>query len=191
MRNSNIKKLATCAVMLALAFVLSYVKFYEMPNGGAFTLLSMLPLCLVSIKFGLGWGLGTAFCYSLIQLFIDLPDAMSWSLTPQAWIGMILFDYVVAFTVLGLAGVLRNKGRVGFCIGCGIALVLRYLSSVLSGAVVWQSVGKVIGLTFENTWLFSLVYNGAYMVPEIILTMAAALMLSALPQFKKLIKPEN
>lgn len=191
MRNSNIKKLATCAVMLALAFVLSYVKFYEMPNGGALTLLSMLPLCLVSIKYGLGWGLGTAFCYSLIQLFIDLPKAMGWGLTPQAWIGMILFDYIVAFTVLGLAGILRKHGRVGFCIGCGIALALRYLSSVLSGAVVWQSVGEVLGLTFENTWLFSLVYNGAYMVPEIILTMAAALIISALPQVKKLMVPEE
>lgn len=191
MRNSNIKKLCVSAIMLALAYVLSYVKFYEMPNGGAITLLSMLPICLVSIKYGLGWGLGTSFCYSLNQLFVDLPKAMGWGLTPQAWIGMILFDYVVAFTVLGLAGVFRKQGRVGFCLGCGMALVLRYLSSVLSGAVVWQSVGEVIGLSFENAWLFSLVYNAVYMVPEIILTVAAALIISAFPQIKTIITPEN
>ena len=77
MKNSKIKKLTTCAVMLALAFVLSFVKIYEFPFGGAITLLSMLPICLVSVKYGLGWGLSTAFCYSLLQFFVDLGKAMS------------------------------------------------------------------------------------------------------------------
>lgn len=190
MRNSNLRKLTTSAILLALAFVLSYVKFYELGDGGGLTLLSMLPICLISIKFGLGWGLGSAFIYSLIQLFIDLPKAMGWGLTPAAWVGVILFDYLIAFTALGLAGLFRKKGRGGFCLGIVLALCGRYLSSILSGAIVWHSVGKIIGLNLTNTWLYSVVYNGVYMIPEIILTSTAAILISALPQIQKIIRPE-
>ncbi len=190
MRNSNLRKLTTSAIMLALAFVLSYVKFFELPNGGGMTLLSMLPICLISIKYGLGWGLGTGFCYSAIQLFLDLPKAMGWRLDAKAWVGMILFDYIVAFTVLGLAGMFRGKGRLGFCFGTALALFFRYVSSVISGAVVWKSFGEIIGLNLSNTWVYSIVYNGVYMIPEIILTATAAVLISALPQVQEIIKPE-
>lgn len=193
MRNSNIMKLCVSAIMLALAFVLSFVKIVDFAWGGSITLLSMLPICLVSIKYGLGWGLGTSFCYALLQFFQGLGEAMSWGLTPETWIGMILFDYLIAFTVLGLAGLLRKQGRIGCCLGICIALGLRYVSSVLSGAIVWKSIGELaFGWTFDNTWVYSLVYNALYMIPEIVLTVVAAvLILSALPQIKKWILPQN
>ena len=190
MKNSKIKKLTTCAVMLALSFVLSFVKIWEFPFGGSITLLSMLPVCLVSIKYGLGWGVGTAFCYSLLQLFMDIGKAMGWGLTPKAWIGMIIFDYLLAFTVLGIAGVFRNRGRLGQCLGITLAIALRFVSSVLSGAIVWESVGEIFGWNITNTWIYSLVYNGAYMIPELIITLAAIIIMTSIKSFLKIIKPE-
>lgn len=191
MKHTNTHKLVTSAILLALSFVLSFVKIIDYPWGGSVTLFSMLPLCLVSLKFGLGWGLGTAFAYSLLQLFQGLGEAMSWGLTPTAWVGMILFDYLIAFTVLGFAGILRKGGRSGAVAGTAAAIGLRYLSSVLSGAIVWKSVGEVaFGWSFENTWLYSLVYNALYMLPELVITTAVLLILSALPQMKRWIEPE-
>ncbi len=190
MKNSKIKKLTTCAVMLALAFVLSFVKIYEFPFGGSITLLSMLPICLVSVKYGLGWGMSTAFCYSLLQLFMDIGKAMSWGLTPKAWIGMIAFDYLIAFSVLGMAGIFRKQGRVGQCLGIALAIVLRFISSVLSGAIVWESVGEIFGWNITNTWIYSIVYNGAYMLPELIITLTAVIIMTSISSFSRIIKPE-
>lgn len=192
MKTTNTTKLVTSAILLALSFVLSFVKIIDYPWGGSVTLFSMLPICLVSIRFGMGWGLGTAFCYAVLQLMQGIGEAMSWGLTLDAWIGMILFDYLVAFTVLGFAGVFRKDGRMGMIAGTAIAIGLRYVSSVLSGAVVWKSIGEVaFGWTLENTWVYSLVYNALYMLPELIMTTIALLLLTAIGQFYRLISPTN
>ena len=191
MKNSKIKKLTTCAVLLALSFVLSFVKICEFSTGGSITLLSMLPICLVSVKYGLGWGLSTAFCYSLLQLFLDIGKAMSWGLSAKAWVGMIALDYLLAFTVLGIAGILRNKGRLGCCLGVCIAILGRFLCSVLSGAIVWQSVGEKFGVYISNTWIYSVVYNGAYMIPELIITCTAIIIMTSVSAFSKIIKSED
>ncbi|MGM9647708.1 MAG: energy-coupled thiamine transporter ThiT [Eubacteriales bacterium] len=191
MKHTNTRKLVTSAILLALSFVLSFVKIVDFPWGGAITLFSMLPICLVSLKYGMVWGLGSAFAYSLLQLFQDLGEAMSWGLDAKAWIGMILFDYLIAFTVLGFAGIFRSRGRTGAVAGTAIAITLRYISSVLSGAVVWKSIGEVaFGWSFENTWLYSLVYNGLYMLPELVITVVVLVILSSLPQLKRLMAPE-
>lgn len=190
MKNNAITKLVTSAVLLALAFVLSFVKIIDFPWGGSVTLFSMLPICLISIRYGLGWGLGTAFCYSVLQLMQGIGEAMSWGLDAKAWIGMILFDYLLAFTVLGVAGIFRKCGRMGMIGGTAIAIGLRYISSVLSGAIVWRSMGELaFGWTFENTWIYSLVYNGLYMLPELVMTVVALFLLTQFGQVKRLIAP--
>ncbi len=190
MKNKKTTPMVTSAILMAMAFVLSFVKIIDYPWGGSVTLFSMLPICLISIRFGLGWGLGTAFCYATLQLMQGLGEAMSWGLTVEAWIGMILFDYLIAFTVLGLAGIFRQNGRGGMVAGTAIAIGLRYISSVLSGAVVWKSIGELaFGWTVENTWIYSLAYNALYMLPELVMTVAALLLISALPQMKRWIAP--
>ena len=107
MKQNRIRMLCECALMLALAVVLSYVKLFQLPFDGSITLLSMLPVCLVSIKYGLGWGMGTAFCYSWFQVLQG--GVFAWGLTPVMLIASLALDYVLAFSVLGLAGVFRKK----------------------------------------------------------------------------------
>ena len=189
MKNNKTTTMVTSAILMAMAFVLSFVKIIDYPWGGSVTLFSMLPICLISIRFGMGWGLGTAFTYAMLQLMQGLGEAMSWGLTVEAWIGMILFDYLLAFSVLGLAGLFRKQGRGGIVAGVVIAIGLRYVSSVLSGAIVWKSIGALLGWTIENTWVYSLLYNALYMLPELAMTVAALLVLTSLPQMKRWIMP--
>lgn len=110
MLNSNTKKLTFCAIMIALATALSFVKFFEMPQGGSVTLASMLPIILISYKCDLKWALTSSIIYGVIQLLQGIAYV-------PADIGgailCILLDYVVAFGVLGLAGSghFQNAGR--------------------------------------------------------------------------------
>ena len=112
--------------MLALSIALSFVVIYKMPLGGSVTLFSMLPVMLVSVRHGLKWGLPTAFLYSLFQFFTGLPDMIAWSLTPGMFVASMFLDYLLAFTVLGLAGLFRKKGVVGCLVGMVLACLLRF-----------------------------------------------------------------
>ena len=127
MKNNNTKKLAACAVMVALGAVLSMIKVLQMPFGGSITLLSMLPCAMISIMYGLKWGFAASFVESVVQLAfgITMDGILGWGMTPSALIGTILLDYIVAYTVIGIAGIFRKKGYVGICCGTALAVALR------------------------------------------------------------------
>ena len=115
MSKNKTKILVEGAVMVALATVLSYVRVYRLPWGGSITLLSMLPIVLFSIRRGLGAGLTVSFVFSLVQFTQGIVDGIfGWGLTPGMLIACILLDYIVAFTVLGLAGIFRKRGLAGW-----------------------------------------------------------------------------
>ena len=120
-------------MLIALATVLSMIKIWQMPLGGSVTLLSMLPVTLIAIEYGVGWGLGGAFVCSLIQTALSFSKVLSWGLSPLAVVGCLLFDYAIAFTVLGFAGLFRKKGVPGICAGVATALVLRFICHIVSG----------------------------------------------------------
>lgn len=188
MTNTKTIKLVEGAVMVALALVLSFIKVFKLPWGGSITLLSMLPIVIYSIRNGLKWGMLVSVVYALLQMFIDLGEVVSWGLTATALIGTLLLDYVLAFSVLGLAGIFRNKGIAGGIAGIAVAVFLRYAFHVVSGSVIFHSAGAIWeGFSTENSWIYSLLYNGAYMLPEMVFTLIGAVILFAVPQTKKLI----
>ena len=171
--SQKVRTLCVSAIMLALATVLSLVKIWQFPWGGSITLGSMLPIVLVSVVYGPLQGLFTAFLYSWIQFFLDLGAIMSWGLTEEMFIWTVILDYILPFTLIGIAGIFSKKGFPGKLAGTCLAVTLRYASHVVSGAALWHSAGKIWeGLTIENEWLYSLVYNACYMLPELIITVA-------------------
>ena len=103
---SKTRTLVECALMIALGTVLANIKIFEMPNGGSITLLSMLPFILVSYRHGTKWGLFTGFVNSLLQMLLGFYAPPAPGLLPL--VGMILLDYVLAFTLLGLAGAIAK-----------------------------------------------------------------------------------
>ncbi len=182
MKNRNVHTLAQCAILVAMSTVLSFLVLYEAPLGGSITILSMLPICLAGLMHGPKWGFGTAFVYSVIQLLTS--KCFAWGLTPTVLVVCILFDYIVAFTLLGVTGFFKGKGRVGLCIGVLVAIVLRMACHYVTGVTIWET---SMPDTWNNVWLYSLAYNAQYMLPEAIFTMAGTVALSAVPQLWRLI----
>lgn len=190
MKNSKTRMLVEGAVMIALATVLSLIKIYKLPWGGSITLLSMLPICVFSIKYGVGWGMFVSFVYSLVQLGIDLAEVLSWGLTPVSLIACFALDYILAYSVLGTAGMLRQHKLPGWIIGTVCALVLRLAAHFLSGVLIWHSFGELWdGFSTENEVVYSILYNGSYMLPEIVFSVIGAIVLFSIPQTRKLLAP--
>lgn len=150
MNNSKTRMLVEGGIMIALAYVLSMVKVYEMPNGGSVTAASMLPVIIFAIRWGFGPGLFVAATYGLMQFLLG----PKWSFHPVS----ILCDYVLGFGVLGLGGIF-GKDYVKSLIGSVATMIARLGFSVISGIVV-----------FQVDFVGSLVYNATYMIPEIVLT---------------------
>ncbi len=82
-----------CALMIALGTILANIKIYELPNGGSITLFSMVPFILVSFRHGSS-GPVHGFVNSLLQMLLGFYVAPG--LLPL--VGMILLDYVLAFS---------------------------------------------------------------------------------------------
>ncbi|MDE5860063.1 MAG: energy-coupled thiamine transporter ThiT [Oscillospiraceae bacterium] len=179
------------AIMVAMSFVLSYIKVFRLPWGGSITLLSMLPIIIFSIKRGVKFGLFAAFVSALLQLGqgIVVDGLFGWGLTPVMLISCMFLDYIGAFTVIGLGGIFRQKGLGGRIAGTALAVFIRYIFHVISGAVIFHSSGMIWeAFSTDNEWLYSLIYNGAYMLPELIFTVIGAVVLLKVPQIKRLIE---
>ena len=163
------KKLTVSAMLTALGLALIMVsKLLPAPwtQGGYITLGSMVPIILVSIIIDTKWGLLSGFVFSLIQMMTDfyLPPAT----TALSFFGVIMLDYVVAFTVLGLAGFfVKLIGNKPWAIPLSGTIVtgIRYAMHVLSGLLIWGAFADT-----DCIPLYALIYNGSYMVPEMIIT---------------------
>ena len=199
-------------MLIALAVVLELVGrtvIPPMPFGGQLTLCAMLPIVLISYRHGVKWGLTAGFGYSLVQMALGA-DVVTAAFQPGyfgdgSMIGraltMCLMDYVLAYTLLGLGGCFRGKIRSkGISLMCGAvaAMTGRYLAHIFSGYILFsgwaawfftQEGFPAWGATLVETlspaalgWAYSMVYNGMYMIPEMILTAIAALLMARIPQ---------
>ena len=193
-RQKNVRMLAEGAIMVALATILSFVQVVKFPWGGAITVLSMLPIVVFALRYGAKYGFAVSFVYSLIQLGqgIMLDGLFGWGLTPIALVACIFLDYIAAFTVLGAAGFFGNKKFGTIILGTVVALLLRFVLHFLSGVLIFHSFGELWqGFSTDNAYLYSLLYNGAYMLPEIIFTTVGAVVLFKTPQLRKLLFPKE
>lgn len=181
--NSNTKRglltLTECSLMIALSTVLSVFPLFEMPYGGSITLASFLPIVIAAYRHGAKYGLGTAAVASLVQMLLGMKN-FSYFTTWQSIVAIALFDYVIAFTIFGLAGcfrkVLKNQS-LAVVTGALFASVVRYICHVISGATVWAG----LSIPTEAALLYSFSYNATYMIPEtVILVLTAGYLASAL-----------
>ena len=206
------KRITECAMLLAVAIVLELVsKMFipEMPFGGQITLVSMLPIVLISYRHGVKWGLVAGVAYALLEMAIGAKTVAA-AFQPgyfgdgvmllNAFI-MCVLDYLVAFTCLGLGGCFRNRiDNKGAALMCGslVALGARYVAHIASGYILFSGWAEwfftqegfpawggslVESLSPEMLGLtYSVVYNGMYMVPEILITAVVAVILAKVPK---------
>ena len=209
---TNTKRMTESAMLLAVAIVLEFIsKMFipEMPFGGQVTLVSMLPVVLISYRHGVKWGLVAGFTYALLEMALGAKTVAAAFQPGYFGDGVMLvnaavmcfLDYIVAFTVLGFGGAFRNRGWKGgtaLAAGSVLALGLRYLSHILSGYILFSGWAEWF-FTQEGfpAWgaalvdalnpqmlglVYSIVYNGFYMIPELILTAIAAVLLARIPR---------
>lgn len=186
MRNQKLLWMVEIAIFAAIGYVLDQLKFSIWAQGGSVSLV-MPPIILIAIRWGLSAGLMTGLIVGLLNMTIN-PYIVHWA---QA-----LLDYVFAFTFVGFAAIVRkqvldgvsenrkNKIALFVIIGTIIGGLLRFICHTLAGAIFFKEYAGD-----QNAWIYSIGYNGSYMVPAIILTaVAAVLIFTASP---RLIKKEN
>ena len=173
-----IYKIAVSAVMIALSTALSMVKVWQMPLGGSITLLSMLPVCMIGILFGTAAAILPCVLYGAIQMMLD--GVFGWGLTAGTLVGSIVFDYLLAFGLLCLAGLFRKKGNGGIVAGVAIAVFARFCSHLVSGTIFFKNFSVL-----NSPFVYSVAYNGTYMLPELVITVLGAFALAQLGVYKR------
>ena len=167
---SKTKKITLSAVMVALSVVLVILsKLIPAPwmQGGSITLASMVPIIVASILLDTKWGIACGVVFSLIQMMTGFYPPPTQTFLYFTLV--VLLDYVFAFGVLGLSGFLYRlmKKKIWAIPLAGvITTTLRYVCHILSGILIWG----VYAEEGQTVLAYSLVYNGSYMIPEIIIT---------------------
>ena len=163
MSHRSVRALCEGAILVAAAQLLSYLRLWRMPWGGS-VVLAMVPIVLYAIRWGFARGLFAGFVFGILQFTLDGGFAIGW----QSIIG----DYLLAYTAVGFAGLCRGrKGAVftGTLLGGGV----RFLVHFVVGATVWAAYmpEEFFGMTMTSPWFYSLLYNLAYMIPNIAVTL--------------------
>ena len=189
MKKKEIKMLTESAIMLALAFALSSAKLFEMPLGGSVTVASMLPIMVISFRWGSRAGLATSFLYSITQALQALAagNVFPYCEGIDTLIICIVFDYIFPFTILGLAGVFVDKLKsknAEMILGASFVVFLRFCSHFLTGVYIWgqwapDGMGK---------YLYSLLYNGGFLGVDFAILMAVLVLILKSDEMKKLME---
>ncbi|NKE05604.1 MULTISPECIES: energy-coupled thiamine transporter ThiT [Mesobacillus] len=165
--------LVEIAVFSALAYLLDLFSGFLFsriwPQGGSVSI-AMVPVFLMAFRWGIKGGAITGLLLGLLQFILGFSQIYH---PVQGFI-----DYLVAFTVLGIAGIFARqikdsiqnadkKKWIGFIIaGTFIGSLLRFIAHFFSGWIffgVWAPEG-------QPAWLYSIIYNGTYMIPSMILS---------------------
>lgn len=161
------KRLAMCGILIALGFLLSYVKIH-LPYGGSTTLFSMLCICLIGYFFGIKAGLLSAFSYSILQFF---QSGGTYMLSPL----QVCCDYFFAFTALGLTGFFYrptdkdSSGVNRFLPAYITAILVRGLFHTIGGYLYWMDY-MPDSFPKSISFLYPLIYNYSYILAEGLLT---------------------
>lgn len=165
------------SLLIALSFILSLIPIFHMPWGGSISLVSTLPLIIMSYRHGLFGGLATSAIYGVLQMVLGLSYVISVPAhTIFAMFMCAMLDYLLAYTVIGFTGFIGKKFKnhlLGLILSILITGFLRYTCSVLSGVFLWGEYSDG-----WPVWLYSITYNASWLFPDILLTAIAAVPIS-------------
>lgn len=166
------RMIANAALCLALAFVLSYIKLFDLPQGGAVTAASLLPIIAFAYGYGLAPGLVVGVAYGLLQMIQD-----PWIVTPV----QAILDYPLAFACIALAAVARKlPDSWGWLAGMALAAVGRFVCHTFTGVVFFAEYAEGTGL---SPFVYSVSYNSFVFVD-----MAICAVVMAFPQVRRALK---
>ena len=162
--HQSIRALTEGAILIAAAEILSFLPLYKFPWGGSIDL-AMLPIILFCVRWGFGPGMLVSTAHAVLQTLFEGGIAIGWQ--------SILGDFLIAYMVLGLAGLFRGKFLPAAVVSC----TARFLVHYVVGATIWGEYmpEQFFGMTMVSPWIYSLLYNGSY----ILLCMALCLAVGA------------
>lgn len=175
-KKQKTRRLAESAIMLALSTILAEFAVFKLPYGGSVTLFSQLPMVVISYRYGVKWGAFTGLVMAVIQMLFGLEN-FTWVSGIVAYLILIFADYIVAFGVLGLGGMFKNKIKnqaVSLALGSIVVSLVRYVCHFISGVTIWSTYAEG-----ASVWEYSLTYNGSYMIPELIITAVGAVIVGS------------
>lgn len=150
--------LVEAGLMIALSYILHFIIIFQMPQGGSIDAASMAPLLFFAFRWGGKRGILVAVLYGVFHYLLG----MKYSIHPLS----IILDYLLGYGVLGIAGFFKANHRWKVVLGTIVACMCRCAISIVSGAVVFAAYAP----KGQNPWIYSLIYNISYMVPEMVLT---------------------
>lgn len=177
-KKQKIRRLAESAIMLALATILAELAVIKFPFGGSVTIFSQVPMVVISYRYGVKWGAFSGLAMGVIQMLFGLGN-FSYVSGIGAYLILIFADYIIAFGALGFGGMFKNKIQnqaVAIGLGGAVVSVIRFICHFISGVTIW---GDYSGGA-KSVWLYSLEYNGGYMLPELIITVVGCVILATL-----------
>lgn len=147
------KIIAEIVVAVALAYVLNLLVIFRLPQGGSVTAVSMIPILWLALRRGPKIGIFGGIVFGLV-------DMLPWPYIVHPV--QLLLDYPIAFGALGLAGFFKGHPIVGVIVG----IAGRFMSHFVSGFVFFATYAPA-GM---NPILYSAIYNGSYMIVELVLS---------------------
>lgn len=177
-KSMSMRALTEGALMVAVGTALSYLKLYELPNGGS-VCIGMLPIFLYCYRWGARNGFIASFAYGLLQLIFD--GAYAWG----PW--SMLLDYILAFGAMGVCGFFKGK-KGGIYIGTVVGSVARFIPSFISGITIYKIYEPVelFYHSFTNPYIYSAAYNGSYVAIDMVLCLVIfALIAKPLAKYMK------
>jgi len=163
----RLRALCEGAIMIAVAEILSFLPLYKLPWGGSIDF-AMLPIILFCVRWGFGPGMVASCAHALLQTLFEGGIALGW----QSIVG----DFLLAYAVLGIAGLFKGK----FCLAAVVSCTARFFIHYVVGATIWAEYmpEQFFGMTMTTPWIYSVLYNGAYMLPDLVLILVVYLLLS-------------
>jgi thiamine transporter len=147
------RDLAEIATSVALSYVLNLIIVYNLPQGGSITMGSMVPILILALRKGPYIGAFAGTVFGILQLVMG----GYWFSFAQ-----VILDYPVAFAVLGIAGFFKKQPMIGVIVSIGLRFVAHFSSGVI---FFGQWAPPELG-----PYVYSAIYNGSYLVPELIIS---------------------
>jgi len=162
MGQSKTRMIAEAGVAIAIAQVLSVITLLHMPQGGSIKAASLVPLMIFAYRWGGTRGIWAGVVYGVLHFLLGFKSSIHYL--------SIILDYLVAYGAIGVCGYFKDN-ITGLVSGSIVAIALRWFASVTSGAVVFASYAP----QGQNPWIYSMIYNASYMVPDGILNIIVLL----------------
>lgn len=178
MRRKNLQPLLEAAIMAALALILDLLPSIKLSPFISISF-AMVPVFILSFRWGLRYGLLSGFLWGLLQLVIGDVYILHWF--------QFIIEYFIAFSFVGFAGIVMkyvqqsfqvgNKvaGMTWVVVGIFISSLARYIIHYIAGVVFWGSYAP----EGQPAWLYSLIVNGSAWIGNFLFSSVVLIILLA------------